>query len=63
MLVVELDGATHSTEEERDYDQRREAFLAAEGWTVIRFWNSDVYDNLYGVLESILQRLPPPSRA
>jgi len=61
-LVIELDGATHSTAEERENDARREAFIVSQGWTVIRFWNSEVYDNLYGVLESILQRLPPPSR-
>lgn len=61
--MIELDGATHSTEEERADDERREAFMVLQGWAVIRFWNSDVYDNLYGVLESILQRLPPPSRA
>ena len=63
MLVIELDGATHSTVEERDYDARRDAYIASQGWAVIRFWNADVYDNLNGVLESILQRLPPPSRA
>jgi very-short-patch-repair endonuclease len=61
-LVIELDGATHSSLEERAHDARREGFLKSKGWTVIRFWNADVYDNLHGVLESILQRLPPPSR-
>jgi len=57
-LVVELDGATHSTAEERAHDQRREAFMSSQGWSVIRFWNADVYDNLNGVLNSILMRLP-----
>ena len=61
-LVIELDGATHSSLEEKAYDTRRDAFIRAQGWTVIRFWNSDVYDNLNGVLETILQKLPPPSR-
>jgi very-short-patch-repair endonuclease len=62
-LVVELDGATHSTNEEREYDARRDAFMQSQAWTVIRFWNIDVYKNLRGVLESILHRLPPPSCA
>lgn len=61
-LVIELDGVTHSSAEERDYDDRRTRFIGAQGWTVIRFWNADVFDNLNGVLNSILQRLPPPSR-
>lgn len=62
-LVIELDGATHSTAEEREHDARREAFIESQGWTIVRFWNAEVYGNLYGVLESIVQRLPPPSRA
>ncbi len=61
-LIIELDGATHSTQDERLEDAKREAYLRSQGWGVIRFWNADVYDNLNGVLESILQRLPPPSR-
>jgi very-short-patch-repair endonuclease len=48
--------------DERRHDAARTAFLEREGWTVIRFWNSEIYTNLYGVLDSILQRLPPPSR-
>lgn len=62
MLIIELDGATHSTADERAYDERRTAFIESKGWTVIRFWNADVFDNLNGVLNSILMRLPPPSR-
>jgi very-short-patch-repair endonuclease len=61
-LVIELDGATHSTAEEREYDARRTRFIEAQGWGVVRFWNAEVYENLNGVLESILLRLPPPSR-
>jgi very-short-patch-repair endonuclease len=61
-VVIEIDGATHSTEEERAYDARRERFMQSQGWSVVRFWNVEIYENLNGVLESILQRLPPPSR-
>jgi very-short-patch-repair endonuclease len=61
-LIVELDGATHSTQDERAADAQRTAYIEAQGWYVLRFWNAEVYDNLHGVLESILQRLPPPSR-
>ena len=61
-LVVELDGATHSTAEERAHDAQREGFMQSQGWSLVRFWNADVYENLDGVLNSIFQRLPPPSR-
>lgn len=61
-LVIEVDGATHATSDERLHDQRRTAFMEDEGWTVLRFWNHEIKQNLNGVLETILLRLPPPSR-
>ncbi|MEZ6028707.1 MAG: DUF559 domain-containing protein [Hyphomonadaceae bacterium] len=57
-LVVEVDGATHSTAEERAYDAARTALIEREGWTVLRVWNSDVYENETGVVETILRYLP-----
>jgi very-short-patch-repair endonuclease len=42
-LIVELDGATHGTEEERSYDAHRDAFLRSRGWRVLRIPNVDVY--------------------
>jgi very-short-patch-repair endonuclease len=58
-LAVELDGGTHSTPDERRHDERRRQSIEGRGWTIVRFWNSDVYDNLDGVLRSIGERLPP----
>lgn len=52
-LIVELDGDTHGTPEQQVYDQRRSAFLEAQGWTVIRFWNSEVLKSLEGTLDRI----------
>lgn len=52
-LVIEIDGATHSSDEGIRYDERREAFLRGRGFTVLRFWNREIYDNLDGVLEKI----------
>lgn len=50
-LIVEIDGSQHIGSE---YDERRTAFLQAERWTVIRFWNSEVDENPDGVAEAIL---------
>jgi very-short-patch-repair endonuclease len=61
-LVVEIDGATHSTDAERAYDQRRENYLKARGWRVLRVTNLDVYENLDAVLQAILDAIPPPRR-
>ncbi|MDP3493939.1 MAG: endonuclease domain-containing protein [Hyphomonadaceae bacterium] len=52
-LVVEVDGETHWREAERMRDARRTAFLEAEGWTILRVWNADVYSNEEGVVETI----------
>lgn len=54
MLVIECDGAQHDFEAVRAHDLRRDAQLASEGWTVLRFANTRVYDDIDGVLETIL---------
>lgn len=56
-MIVEVDGATHSTDEEIARDAARSAALAAEGFEILRFTNEDVYGNLDGVLETIRLRL------
>jgi very-short-patch-repair endonuclease len=55
-LVVEIDGATHSTDEELQRDRRRTEDLRSHGFEVIRFTNDDVYRNMDGVLAMILAR-------
>jgi very-short-patch-repair endonuclease len=53
-LIVEIDGATHSTDAELAADGRRTKLLAAEGYRVLRVTNVEVFKNLDGVLETIL---------
>jgi very-short-patch-repair endonuclease len=57
MLVVEIDGATHSTDVEIASDARRTAFLEAQGFRVMRFINAQIYENADGALEEILRVL------
>jgi len=56
-LVVEIDGATHSTEEEIAHDARRTSFLADTGYRVIRFTNAQVFENAEAVEAAILAAL------
>jgi very-short-patch-repair endonuclease len=56
-MVIEVDGATHSTDEEIASDVARSAALAMQGYDVLRFTNDDVYRNIAGVVETIRQRL------
>ena len=53
-LIVEVDGTTHSTEEELAYDTARTALLEKEGWRVVRVGNTDVFTRTGDVLEAIL---------
>ena len=52
-LVVEVDGATHGSDAQVAHDRLRSAFMARLGWREIRFSNSDVYEDLVGVMEAI----------
>ena len=61
-LVVEVDGATHSTKRQIARDAERTRVLESLGFHVIRVTNHEVYDNLQGVLDLIwseLNRAPP----
>jgi very-short-patch-repair endonuclease len=53
-LVVELDGGQHDEPEALAYDARRTAYLRGLRLDVLRFWNSQVFENLSGVCEEIL---------
>ena len=53
-LVIEVDGGQHAGS---DRDVIRTAYLEAEGFRVIRFWNDDVLGNLEGVLQMIAANL------
>jgi very-short-patch-repair endonuclease len=48
MLIVEIDGATHSTDLELRHDARRSEILIDRGYRIVRFGNDDVYRNLDG---------------
>ena len=52
-LIVEVDGATHGTDAERLYDERRTLILNANGYRVLRVWNREVLQELDGVLWQI----------
>jgi very-short-patch-repair endonuclease len=54
-LVVEIDGGQHA--DRTTAEERRSAFLAAEGFRVLRFWNSEVLENRDGVCARILEVL------
>jgi len=54
-LAIELDGGQHA--QAASGDRRRDDWLVKRGVTVLRFWNSDVVENLSGVLEVIAMKV------
>ena len=52
-LAVELDGSQHYEEDGMEKDAERTRFLEEHGIMVLRFANTDVKRNLYGVTEQI----------
>jgi len=50
-LIIELDGSQHF---ESETDPARTAYLSAQGYSVLRFWNSDILGNPHGVADSTL---------
>jgi very-short-patch-repair endonuclease len=55
-LVIELDGGQHA-EQQMKYDSERDAWLIAQGFSVLRFWNDEVLKNIDGVEEVIFSKL------
>ena len=65
-LIVEADGGQHNDAPD---DKKRDIWLRSQGFTVLRFWNNEILNNLEGVLTRILAAInnnplsPGPSPA
>lgn len=53
-LVVEVDGSQHA---ESVHDTRRDEYMRAEGYSVLRVWNTDVLKRREEVCDTILAAL------
>jgi very-short-patch-repair endonuclease len=69
-LAVEIDGDSHWAEGAVEYDRVRQSFIQSFGIHFLRFPNSEVYENLDGVVQVIsdkavelvkMKELPPPT--
>ena len=52
-LAIEVDGGQRGNDIGVSTDRRREEWLRNRGITVLRFWNSDIVENIEGVVEAI----------
>ncbi|UVK41706.1 endonuclease domain-containing protein [Mesorhizobium sp. AR10] len=53
-LIVEVDGSQHADAEHLRHDEARSAYLKANGWTILRFWNDDVIRDIDNVCQHIV---------
>lgn len=53
-LIVEADGAQHS---KSNYDTGRDRWLSGQGYSILRFWNNEIDNNIEGVLAAIFSEL------
>jgi very-short-patch-repair endonuclease len=52
-LVIEVDGGGHATVEQSAADAARTAYLEAQGYRVLRFWNHEVLKEIDAVMLAI----------
>ena len=53
-LVVEIDGSRHA---DSPHDRKRDEFMRSRGYSILRFWNTDVLKHSASVCETILAAL------
>ena len=56
-LVIELDGGQHNETENILKDKERTKYLEDIGYKVLRIWNNDVFENIEGVVEYIINNI------
>jgi len=56
-LAIEVDGDSHFEEGAEEYDKIREKYIKKSDIKFLRFTNSDIYQNMEGVLEGICEMI------
>ena len=56
-LAIELDGGQHLSDKQTGYDEKRTLHLKNRGIKIIRFFDNEVFQNISGVLEKIMENL------
>ena len=62
-LAIEVDGETHFVEGAEEYDRERQRYIEGVGIRFLRFLNTDIYQNLGGVLQTITDKIEETSSA
>ena len=61
-LIIEVDGGQHNDNKNKLDDGQRTKYLIDAGYTVRRYWNNEIFENIEGVISNlmeVLDSLPP----
>ena len=56
-LIIEADGGQHA---DSNRDGARDAYIEAQGFQILRFWNNEIFNNEEGVVDAICAALTSP---
>ena len=56
-LIIELDGRQHLTPENLIQDEIRTQYLKNKNYNIVRYYNTDILNNIDNVLEDLWNRL------
>lgn len=56
-LAIEIDGDSHFVEGAKERDRERQTIIETFGITFLRFTNREIYENIDGVLDKIVEHI------
>ena len=56
-IAIEVDGFSHCSLARKELDKKKEKFLGGLGWTVLRFSNKEVLENLTKCVQMVLSTI------
>lgn len=56
-IGVECDGQSHFSRERKKQDEKKTLLLESLGWTILRFWNHEIENDLEGCLEKVREQV------
>ena len=59
-LIIELDGGQHNEPNMIASDNERTNYFEKQGYKVIRFWNDEIWNNIDGVMERLIEETYTP---
>lgn len=56
-IAIEIDGRSHRTRAVKESDKKKADYLRSQGWTVLRFQNEEILQDLNSVMQRIVEAM------